>query len=111
LKSANERAYDDAMARLGRVFFLGAALAALGCDGAGGLLVATPVDAGAPVVLGPSVTSFVSAGTVAKSSQYTVVYTLGQATPEQGVSTSAKHIDNGGLVGAMNGTPASADAP
>src|SRR5271154_1219414 len=101
------------MATIVRLFFLGAALAALGCGNAGGLLVvqSNQADAGPPVVLGPSVTDFVSAGTVATSPQYKVVYTLGQATPDQGVSTSATHVDNGGLVGAMNGVPASADAP
>jgi hypothetical protein len=88
------------------------ALTAVGCSDAGGLLVvkANLADAG-PVVLGPSVNDIVSAGTVAKSAKYKVVYTLGQATPDQGVSTSATHVDNGGLVGAMNGVPASADAP
>ena len=101
------------MAAVVKVVLLGAALAALGCDGAGGLLVvkSTAVDAGAPAVLGPSATDVVSAGTVAKSSRYKLVYTLGQATPEQGVGTSAQHVDHGGLVGAMNGTPASANAP
>jgi hypothetical protein len=101
------------MAAVVKVMLLGAALAALGCDGTGGLLVvkSTPPDAGTPVVLGPSVTDAVSAGTVAKSNRYKLVYTMGQATPEQGVSTSAQHVDHGGLVGAMNGTPASANAP
>jgi hypothetical protein len=96
-----------------RMFVLGAALAVVGCDGAGGLLVVTSTQGagGATAVQGPSVTDFVSAGTVAKSSKYKVVYTLGQATPNQGVATSAQHRNNGGLVGAMNGTPASADAP
>jgi hypothetical protein len=94
-----------------RMLLLGAALVAAGCDKTGGLLEVTQVDAGPPVVLGPSVTENVSAGTVAKNSQYKVVYTLGQATPNQGVGTSPQHRDNGGLVGAMNGTPATANAP
>ncbi len=104
-----------------RVMFASAALAVLGsvgCDGAGGLLVVTSNQqdggGGSPPVLvqGPSVTDFVSAGTVAKSAKYKAVYTLGQATPNQGVGKSAGHRDNGGLVGAMNGSqPASGDAP
>ena len=100
------------MLTIARLFFIGASLAALGCSDAGGLLVVTgQADAGPPVVVGPSVTDFVSAGTVAKSPQYKLVYTLGQATPNQGVGTSTAHVDNGGLVGAMNGVPASANAP
>jgi len=96
-----------------RGLWLGAALAAAGCDKTGGLLVvkSNPPDAGPPVVVGPSVTELVSAGTVARSAKYKAVYTLGQATPNQGASKSAEHRDNGGLVGAMNGTPATADAP
>jgi hypothetical protein len=107
------------MAAVVRVLLAGVALAALvsvGCDGAGGLLVVTSnqLDGGGgapPVVVGPSVTDFVSAGTVAKSTKYKAVYTMGQATPNQGVGKSAGHRDNGGLVGAMNGVPASANAP
>ena len=116
LKRAGEEGYDGPMVAVVRVLRLGlllAALTALGCSDAGGLLVVSSNGTGGstPVVLGPSVTDFVSAGTVAKSASYKVVYTLGQATPDQGVSTSANHVDNGGLVGAMNGVPASADAP
>jgi hypothetical protein len=118
LNSAGDTAYDGSMATAVRVLLLGAALAALpavGCDGTGGLLVVTgQLDGGGgspTAIVGPSVTDFVSAGTVAKSAKYKAVYTLGQATPNQGVSTSTQHTDNGGLVGAMNGVPASADVP
>jgi len=108
-----EGRYRAAMVPLVRMFVLGAALAATGCDSAGGLLVvqSTQADAGPPAALGPSVTDFVGAGTVAKSAKYKVVYTLGQATPDQGVGTSPQHRANGGLVGAMNGTATSADVP
>ena len=106
------------LSRWALLAFASATLAALGCSDAGGLLVVTGTStgtgtggAGPPVVLGPSVTEFVSAGTVAKSAKFKVVYTLGQPTPNQGVSKSANHTDNGGLVGAMNGVPASADVP
>lgn len=107
------------MGPVARVLLVGVALAVLGgagCDGTGGLLVVTSnqQDGGGgspPVLVGPSVTDFVTAGTVAKSAKYKAVYTLGQATPNQGVGKSAGHRDNGGLVGAMNGVPASADVP
>ena len=85
-----------------RMLLLGAAVAALGCD-AGGLLVATSISDGDAGVQGPSVTDFVNAGNVAKNDKYVIVYTFGQATPNQGVSTSPNNTDNGGLVGAMNG--------
>lgn len=89
-----------------RVMLVGAvvALAATGCD-AGGLLVVekTDINPATPGALGPSVTDFVSAGTVATNSKYKLVFTTGQATPNQGVSTSTDNQLNGGLVGAMNG--------
>jgi hypothetical protein len=92
------------------------ALAAAGCDGIGGLLdikgSSSKPDAGPPpVVLGPA-NDLVNAGTAAKSKSYKVVYTLGQSSPSQGVATSTGQRQNGGLVGAMNGSqPASQDAP
>ena len=79
-----------------------AGVAASGCD-AGGLLVATTLDGGAEVSQGPSVTEIVNGGTVARNGKYTVVFTLGQPTPNQGPATGPNHRDNGGLVGAMNG--------
>jgi hypothetical protein len=80
------------------------ALAASGCD-AGGLLVvkSTSLDGGTDAVLGPSVTEIVNAGTVASNGKFTVVYTLGQPTPNQGPATGPNSRDNGGIVGAMNG--------
>jgi hypothetical protein len=83
------------------ILLLGAAFAALGCDGAGGLLVVTSTaDAGAG---GPNVTDVVNGGTATKSTKFSVVYTFGQSSPGQGVTTSPGGRDNGGLVGAMNG--------
>jgi hypothetical protein len=94
-----------------------AALLLAACDGTGGLLVITgsssKPDAGQPpaVLLGPA-SDLVNAGTVAKSPGYKVVYTLGQSSQDQGVDKSKGYRDNGGLVGAMNGSkPASGDAP
>jgi hypothetical protein len=80
----------------------GAAAVAIGCD-AGGLLVVegSGVDPGKPV-LGPSANELVSGGTVASNAKYKVVYTVGQPTPNQGVSTGKDHRLNGGLVGAVH---------
>jgi hypothetical protein len=81
---------------------VGAAIVAIGCD-AGGLLVVehTGVDPNKPVV-GPSANELVSGGTVASNAKYKVVYTIGQPTPNQGVSTGKDQRLNGGLVGAVN---------
>ncbi len=112
------------MATGARSMLAGAALTAIAamlltaCDGTGGLLVITgsssKPDAGPPppsVLLGPA-NDLVNAGTVAKSKSYKVVYTLGQSSQDQGVDKSKAHRDNGGLIGAMNGSqPASDDAP
>jgi hypothetical protein len=91
------------MALGARTLLLGVALCAplcaLACD-PGGLLVVTENDGGVP---GHTATDFVSGGNVAKSQKYTIVYTFGQATPDQGVSTEPNNSDHGGLVGAMNG--------
>jgi len=46
----------------------------------------------------------VSAGNVVKSSNYRMVFTLGQPTPQQTTTTSAKYKMRGGLIGAT-GTP------
>jgi hypothetical protein len=79
-------------------------LGAAGCDKAGGLLVVqgggtvqgnAPADGGTPAI------DFVSGGTVAQSGKFTVVYTFGQATPNQGVDKDPDHRLNGGLVGGM----------
>jgi hypothetical protein len=82
---------------------VGSAIAAIGCE-AGGLLVAehSGVDPDKPVVAGPSANELVSGGTVASNAKYKVVYTVGQPTPNQGVSTGKDHRLNGGLVGAVN---------
>ena len=79
------------------------AIVAIGCD-AGGLLVTehTGVDPNKPVV-GPSANELVSGGTVASNAKYKVVYTVGQPTPNQGVSTGKDQRLNGGLIGAVNG--------
>jgi hypothetical protein len=67
----------------------------LGCDAGGLILVETkPTPQG-----GAPSTEMVSAGTVAKNSKYTVVYTMGQPTPQSRVTGSEKTL-NGGVVGA-----------
>ncbi len=80
------------------------AAAAIGCD-TGGLLVVehSGVDPNEPKVVGHSANELVSGGTVASNAKYKVVYTVGQPTPNQGVSTGQNQRLNGGLVGAVNG--------
>lgn len=88
------------------MLLLGLVLTALGCD-TGGLLVPTSTADGGPSGTdagGPSVTDTVNGGTVAKSDKFKVVYTLGQGSPGQDVSKSPANRNNGGLVGAMNGS-------
>jgi hypothetical protein len=72
-------------------------LGALGCD-AGGLILVDTKDK-PPEKVQPSSNDMVSAGTVAKNSKYTVVYTMGQPTPQSHVSGPTKTL-NGGVVGA-----------
>ncbi len=72
-------------------------LGALGCD-AGGLIVVETT--GKPEAkLAPASNEIVSGGTVAKNGKYTVVYTMGQPTPQSRVSGPDKTL-NGGVVGA-----------
>lgn len=89
---------------LGLTLVGGLAFSLAGCDAGGLLKVQASSTTGGPepVVLGPSSNDLVSGGTVAQSSKYKVVYTMGQSSPSQGVSKSKGHRDNGGLVGAMS---------
>ncbi|HMY15502.1 MAG TPA: hypothetical protein PKA58_04190 [Polyangium sp.] len=73
------------------------ALGAMGCD-AGGLIQTDTTDNPAPKT-GVQANDMVSGGTVAKNSKYTVVYTMGQPTPQSRVTGSEKTL-NGGVVGA-----------
>lgn len=73
------------------------ALGALGCD-AGGLIVVETTGDPEPK-FGPQANDMVSGGTVAKNGKYTVVYTMGQPTPQSRVSGPNKTL-NGGVVGA-----------
>lgn len=86
------------------VVVVGMAVAALGCD-SGGLLVVehSGVDPNEPKVVGHSANELVSGGTVASNGKYKVVYTVGQPTPNQNVSLGPDQRLNGGLVGAVNG--------
>lgn len=79
------------------------AIAASGCN-TGGLLLAekTSIDPNQPKPEGPSVSELVSSGNYAKNGKYKLFFTVGQSTPNQGVSTSADQRVNGGLVGAVN---------
>ena len=96
--------------RMRRVAVLSAAilalLAAAGCD-TGGLLIITSADAGTDagptVALGPNASDFVNGGTVASNEKYKVVYSLGQATPNQAPISGPSGTLNGGLIGATEG--------
>lgn len=74
------------------------AIGGLGCDAGGVILVETE---GQPPVasVDPQSTEFASAGNVAKNGKYTVVYTMGQPTPQSRVKGGERTL-NGGIVGA-----------
>ncbi|WP_437320013.1 hypothetical protein [Sorangium sp. So ce385] len=59
----------------------------------------------APADTGVEATETVTAGEVAKSSRYRMVFTLGQPTQNQGTSASAKVRMQGGLLGANGSLP------
>jgi hypothetical protein len=88
---------------------LAAGSIAAGCDTGGLLTVESTLDAGTggrpPVVLGPNANDFVNSGTVASNGKYKLVFTLGQASPNQGPATGPSGQLNGGLVGATEGKP------
>jgi hypothetical protein len=54
---------------------------------------------------GAPATELVSAGQVAKSPSYRMVFTLGQPTQNQGKTTSPRYRMQGGLVGANGSLP------
>jgi len=70
----------------------------LGCDAGGLILVETNGNNPKPKV-DPQSTEFVSGGNVAKNGKYTVVYTMGQPTPQSRVKGGERTL-NGGVVGA-----------
>lgn len=65
-----------------------------GIGGSGGAGGGGPVESGAPG------SAFVSGGTSAKSTNYRMVFTLGQSTPNQGRSKSTGYTMQGGVIGA-----------
>jgi hypothetical protein len=69
----------------------GAGGSSTGGGGAGG---GAPSDVGAPAM------DLVSAGGVAKSTNFKMVFTLGQSTQNQGRTTSSNYVMQGGLIGA-----------
>ena len=54
---------------------------------------------------GPPVSESVNAGEVSASTNYKMVFTLGQPAPAQGTMTSPSYRLQGGLVGAMGSLP------
>jgi hypothetical protein len=95
----------------GRSFaiLLGCLLLAAGCDAGGLLVLESSVlngapDAGPTTVLVPQATELVNSGNVAANGKYKIVFTVGQSSPNQGVSQSADRRLNGGFIGAANDT-------
>lgn len=87
------------------VFLLLAASLAAGCDTGGLLKVESTIgdggtDAGLPVVLGPGTNEFVSNGAVATNAKYRLVFTTGQATPNQQPAKGKNAELHGGFIGA-----------
>jgi hypothetical protein len=58
-----------------------------------------------PPLNGPPGVGFVNAGNKASSQNYTMVFTLGQSTQNQGTTTSPSYRMQGGLVGANGSLP------
>ena len=73
-------------------------LGGLGCDAGGVIQVETEGEPPKPGA-DPQSTEFASAGNVAKNGKYTVVYTMGQPTPQSRVKGGERTL-NGGIVGA-----------
>lgn len=77
----------------------GAGQGGAGQGGAGGQ------GGGVTATYGPPATDIVSAGEVSKSLNYSMVFTLGQSTQNQGTTTSPSYRLQGGLVGANGSLP------
>ncbi|MFT3775465.1 MAG: hypothetical protein QM820_59720 [Minicystis sp.] len=90
-----------------RCLVLLTAILAAGCDTGGLLTVESTIDAGTdagpPVVLGQNTTEFVNSGTVATNAKYRLVFTMGQATPNQQPQTGKSGELHGGIIGASEG--------
>ena len=82
----------------------GAAGAAGGAGGLGGT-GGTGGTGGNAQNFGPPASEFVSAGEVGTSANYKMVFTLGQATPNQSSSNSQNYRLQGGIVGAPGSLP------
>lgn len=70
----------------------------LGCDAGGLILVETDGKPPSSKV-DPQSTEFASAGNVASNGKHTVIYTMGQPTPQSRVKGGERTL-NGGIVGA-----------
>lgn len=68
--------------------------------GTGGTTGGGGTGGGGPTDLGAQATAFVNAGGQAKSANFSMVFTLGQSTQNQGVTTSANYRLQGGIIGA-----------
>ncbi len=84
---------------------LGTSVCGLGCgepeDGA--RLPGPPPEA--PESFGPPGSGFVTAGGIATSSKFALVFTVGQSTQNQETQTSSRHRLQGGVIGANESLP------
>lgn len=71
-----------------------------GAGGTGGTATGGGGAGGGAAAPGSPGMALVSAGTHAKSTNYTMVFTLGQSSPIQGRTTSTSYTMQGGLIGA-----------
>jgi hypothetical protein len=77
-----------------------ATVGAGGGDGQGGAGAGDGTGGGVVAQAGPGASEWVAAGGVAASSKYKLVFSLGQATTNQGKSASSSYRLQGGLSGA-----------
>ncbi len=86
------------------VLVLGASVCGLGCsEEESGQRTGPPPEA--PESFGPPGSGFVSAGGIAASSRFTLVFTVGQSTQNQETQTSPRHRLQGGVIGANESLP------
>lgn len=92
-------------ARACALLVLATSMCGLGCGGdeTDGQRTGPPPEA--PESFGPPGSGFVSVGGVAKSSRFTLVFTVGQSTQNQETQTSARHRLQGGVIGANESLP------
>ena len=84
---------------------LGASVCGLGCGDPDDAARRPGTPPEAPESFGPPGSGFVSAGEIATSSRFTLVFTVGQSTQNQEMQTSPRHRLQGGVIGANESLP------